>query len=147
MDKVKAYTASKGRILSDYTRYADAAIARARLPYAKAGADPPLPNYDFAREIAPVFRQAREKDAENQAENDLLMLEFALHAYHLEHGSYPDTLGKLAPGFLRTIPADPFGAGEIVKYQRKGEGYMLYSNGPNGKDDHGTYDDIVVNKH
>ncbi len=146
INNVKAYTTSKGQILGDYTRYTNAAIARARLPYAKAGAALPLPNNEFVRAIAPVFNKAREKDAECRQKNDFLMLEFALRAYRLEHGGYPETLVELVPGYLQTVPLDPFGAGEILKYQRQGDGYTLYSNGQNGIDDHGTLDDIVLKK-
>ncbi len=146
VDVVKAYALSKSRILSDYTRYNDAAIAWAKRPYATAGAEPPLPKNEFVSQLTPVFGKARIRDVECQAKNDLLMLEFALHAYHLEHGGYPDTLDKLVPGYLQAVPLDPYGAGSPLHYQRAEQGYLLYSNGPNSKDDHGTVDDIVVKK-
>ncbi len=142
------YTSSKGQLLNDYTKYTDAEIKTAKLPYATALAipDPPLPNDPFACMLVPIFGKAREKDAECETENDLLMLEFALRAYRLEHGNYPVSLDKLLPGYLQSIPVDPFGAGESLHYQRVGQGYTIYSCGPNGKDDHGSIDDIVVNK-
>ncbi len=142
----KALTTSKRQIVTDFTRYTDAAITRARLPYANAGPEPPSPNDVFIQDWVRMYARARVRDAECQAKNDLLMLEFALRAYRLEHGNYPAALEQLAPGHLQAIPTDPFGAGEILKYQRTTNGYTLYSNGPNGKDDHGTVDDIVVKK-
>ena len=142
------YTTSKAQILDDYTRFVDAAIAKANLPYPAAGAvtDPPLPKDLFVRNLVPIYTKARQKDADCQAENDLLMLEFALRAYRLDHGSYPAALAQLLPAYLHSIPPDPFGAGEPLHYRRTGQGYTLYSIGPNGKDDHGSIDDIVVNK-
>ncbi len=144
----RMYTTSKRQFLDDYTHYTDAEIATAKLPYATALAvpAPPLPNDLFTRSLVSIYSKAREKDAECQAKNDLLMLEFALHAYRLEHGSYPVTLEKLTPVYLESIPSDPFGTGESLHYQRTGKGYKLYSCGPNGKDDHGSIDDIVVKK-
>ncbi len=141
---------SKRQVLHDYTHYLDALIATAKLPYATAVtiAAPPLPDDPFARMLAPApaLGKVRQQDAECLAENSLLMLEFALHAYHQERGSYPITLEKLTPVYLQSTPSDPCGAGESLHYRRTGQGYTLYSCGPNGKDDHGTGDDIVVNK-
>ena len=143
------FTTSKGRLLNDYTRFVDAAIAKAKLPYTAAGAvtDPPLPKNILARTLVPIYSKARRKEADCQANNDLLMLEFALRAYRLEHGNYPATLKQLLPADLLTLPHDPFSAGDSLHYQRTGQGYTLYSIGPNGKDDHGMLDDIVVRKH
>jgi len=148
IDYAIAYTTSKRQILRDITRYEDAAIAYARLPYATAGVEPLLPHNYFARMLVPVCGRAREKDAECQTKNELLMLEFALHAYRLEHDSYPATLQKLTSTYLNTVPFDPFGAaGETLHYQRSAQGYTLYSDGVNGKDDHGAIDDTVVKNH
>ncbi len=94
--------------------------------------------------LIPIYHKPRLRDAECQAKTELFMLEFALRAYRLEHGNYPATLNKLVPGYLQSIPLDPYSAGEPLHYQQIGQGYILYTNGPNGKDDHGSNDDIVV---
>lgn len=52
-------------------------------------------------------------------------------------GAYPARLEDLAPRFLDRIPTDPFTGGPFV-YERRGAGYLLYSFGPNGRDDGGT---------
>ncbi len=143
---LRLYTTSKHQLFTGYTRYLDAQIARARRPFAAAGADPPLPNNDLAREMTYFMPNVRRQYAENAAKNGLLMLRFALRAYDLEHGSYPAALEQLTPSYLKAVPLDPCGAGEPLHYHRSGQGYTLYSVGLNGKDDHGTIDDIVVNQ-
>jgi hypothetical protein len=74
---------------------------------------------------------------ETQARNALLLVTLALRAYRLERGGYPETLAELAPSYLRKLPADPFGAGQGFGYRREGGRYVLYSVGPDGKDDGG----------
>ncbi len=63
----------------------------------------------------------------------------ALHRFHADHGSFPDTLDALVPTCLDTIPTDPFDltAGPI-KYLRTNNAFTLYSNGSNFKDDRAT---------
>ena len=67
---------------------------------------------------------------------DLAQLAFALAAYRAEHGEYPVDLAALAPSYLPAVPDDTFAAGPF-HYRRDGEGYLLYSVGPNSKDNGG----------
>ncbi len=60
----------------------------------------------------------------------------ALAGYRAEHGAYPKELGALAPEYFSELPKDPFSGGEFI-YRAEGTGYVLYSVGPNGKDDGG----------
>jgi hypothetical protein len=79
-----------------------------------------------------------ELEAENHlAVNAMLTdLAFALAAYRIEHGRYPEKLDSLAPKYLAKVPNDPYGKGPL-KYRIQGDGYILYSLGPNGIDDGG----------
>lgn len=61
---------------------------------------------------------------------------FALAAWKAEHGSYPDQIDQLAPEVLKSIPIDLF-TGQSLIYRRSETGYLLYSVGPNLKDDDG----------
>ena len=63
--------------------------------------------------------------------------DLALRAYRLEHGAYPATLAALTPAYLKQIPNDPFAASGPLHYKRQGSKYVLYSIGPDGKDDGG----------
>jgi hypothetical protein len=58
-----------------------------------------------------------------------------LRAYRLEHGVFPASLNALALPQGRDI--DPFGKGAPLKYRKSGGSYVLYSVGPDGKDDGG----------
>ena len=63
-------------------------------------------------------------------------LAFALAEYRARHGSYPAKLADLVPKHVAAIPKDVFSGGELL-YKPEGDGYLLYSVGPNGKDDGG----------
>ncbi len=67
-----------------------------------------------------------------------LQLAFALHAFQKDTGKYPAKLGELAPKYLATVPDDIF-SGKPLIYRLEGKGYLLYSFGPNGKDDNGRW--------
>ena len=61
----------------------------------------------------------------------------ALERYRLANGRYPDTLEKLVPAYLKTLPRDAAGGGTL-HYRLKDDGqFLLYSVGSNGKDDGG----------
>jgi len=72
-----------------------------------------------------------------QTQSSLMLTSLALHAYKLDHGSYPSSLAQLAPAYLESLPADPFAPSGTFKYRRIGNKYLLYSVGPDGKDDGG----------
>jgi hypothetical protein len=59
---------------------------------------------------------------------DLVSAGLALAAYHADVGHYPDSLGDLVPKYCREQPLDPFTA-KPLRYQRRGEGYSLFSVG------------------
>jgi hypothetical protein len=69
-------------------------------------------------------------------------LAFALAAYKSDRGRYPAKLDDLAPKYLATVPDDIF-SGKAPIYRRDDDGYLLYSVGPNGKDDEGRWFDDV----
>lgn len=127
----------KGQVLRGYTRYMDASISNARLPYAAHPASPVLPTDPVNQIILPVFAQAGFKNVDNETQNALLTATLALRAYYGEHRSYPAALGALVPSYLKRIPNDPFALAGPLRYRRMGGGYVLYSLGPDGKDDGG----------
>jgi hypothetical protein len=67
---------------------------------------------------------------------EVTKLAFALAAYRAEHGTYPAKLTELVPKYVKTVPEDIFISAPL-HYRREGGGYLLYSLGPNGKDDGG----------
>lgn len=129
---------NKRRIMCDYTNYMDQYIANSKHPYnSKLSAPPPVPNDPFCSVWLPVFTKSRFAEARCHTQNLLLLTSLALRAYKVEHGAYPRFLQELAPGYLKSIPADPLALKGSFKYKLKGSGYVLYSVGPDGKDDGG----------
>lgn len=66
----------------------------------------------------------------------LAQLTITLEMYRAETGSYPQRLEDLSPKYLPTLPIDIF-TGRPPIYRRPERGYVLYSVGPNGRDDAG----------
>jgi type II secretory pathway pseudopilin PulG len=129
---------SKKRIMHDFTVYMDQSSEQARQPYSLHL--PPLhePTDVINKILLPVFMNARFKAVDCETQNALLLVTLALHAFRLEQGHYPNTLAELAPGCLKRLPNDPFAAQGTFHYRLKGQSYLLYSVGPDGKDDGGT---------
>jgi hypothetical protein len=74
-------------------------------------------------------------DRQEQTQRNL-HLAFALAAYRKDHGRYPAKLEALAPKYLPQVPQDLF-SGKGLIYRPTEKGYLLYSVGPNGKDEQG----------
>nr|CAA9286545.1 hypothetical protein AVDCRST_MAG63-3995 [uncultured Armatimonadetes bacterium] len=128
---------SKRKILNNYVRFMDQQIANAREPFAARLPEPELPDDPVNQLLAPVFGQARVKDVNSEVQNALLTVALALRAYRAERGRYPERLAELAPEYLKSVPVDPFALEGPLRYRRTATGYVLYSVGPDGKDDGG----------
>jgi len=131
----------KKRVLKDYAEYMDAIAAGAGRPYPLKMLPPPIPedpiNQTFVSVIGDLRSDLRFNDVTIRAQDGILLVALALHAYHLEHGRYPATLAELAPAYLKKLPNDPFAMQGTFGYVGKGSAYTLYSVGPDGKDDGG----------
>ena len=127
----------KGRSIRNLTGYLDARIVQARLPYALHLTEPPLPSDPVSQMVLPVFDQARIKEVESHTQNNLLLVALALRAYHEDKQAYPATLAELAPTYLKRLPDDPFALKGGFRYRKQGEKFVLYSVGPDAKDDGG----------
>jgi hypothetical protein len=68
----------------------------------------------------------------------LSRLAFALAGYRSDHDKYPATLAELKPKYISEIPKDLFTDKDLIYRPQDGDkGYVLYSLGPNGRDDGG----------
>jgi hypothetical protein len=67
---------------------------------------------------------------------ELSRLALLLAACKAEKGQYPDQMDALAPAYLKAVPKDFF-TGAPLTYKKTDKGYILYSAGPNMKDDGG----------
>jgi hypothetical protein len=90
--------------------------------------------------LAPSLRKVQSAADRTEQIQRNLHVAFALGAYQREQGRYPKTLDALAPKYLEKIPQDLF-TGKALTYRPADKGYLLYSFGPNGKDDGGRYYD------
>ncbi|MEM9657724.1 MAG: hypothetical protein AAF961_05115, partial [Planctomycetota bacterium] len=84
----------------------------------------------------PAVNAANDAADRDQAYLTLAQTAAALAIYRLEHGEYPEALGQLAPEILPQPPVDLYTGAPLV-YQKRGEGYLLYSAFTDGKDDGG----------
>ncbi len=71
------------------------------------------------------------------ARRDAAITVIALHRYQRTHGSFPESLEALVPGFLPTLPLDPVD-GKPLRYVLGDTGPILYSLGGDGDDDGGV---------
>ncbi len=67
---------------------------------------------------------------------DMTDTALGLVLYKRAHGAYPDSLAALVPEFEDAVPVDVFD-GQPLRYERKGEGFLLYSVGLDLDDDKG----------
>ncbi|MCA1596293.1 MAG: hypothetical protein LC772_07695 [Chloroflexi bacterium] len=118
--------------------YMDACIAQSRLPYVVARPRPPVPDDPVNEIVALDWSEWQFRDALDTTQNSLLEVTLALRAYHLEHNAYPSSLQNLCPHYISSVPADPFGGARGLRYRRIGAGCVLYSVGPDQKDNGGT---------
>ncbi|MCW3054956.1 MAG: hypothetical protein JWN14_4126 [Chthonomonadales bacterium] len=127
----------KSQVIAGFTTYMDAITAQARQPYAAKMPPPPLPSDPLNRIILPVMMDGRLKHVDGETQNGLLLVMLALHTFRLEQGRYPASLTELAPAYLKKLPDDPFALQGTFGYHLDGNRYLLYSVGPDGKDDGG----------
>ena len=127
----------KGRVLNNVTSYMDQLTENARKPYALHLPTPKLPFDPISRILLPVFDQTQVRAVNSETQTLLLLVTLALHAYHEEKHTYPALLEELVPAYLKKLPNDPFALRGTFQYRNKGDGFLLYSVGPDSKDDGG----------
>ena len=89
----------------------------------------------FCRLMLPAL--GSKKEAGSLAHLRLSQTALALERFRAAHDNrYPDALGELSPQLLPAVPVDPFD-GQPLRYRKQDTGYLLYSIGPDLKDDGG----------
>ncbi|HND51880.1 MAG TPA: protein kinase [Pirellulaceae bacterium] len=61
----------------------------------------------------------------------------AVNHFRAERGTWPTSLADLVPAYMNAVPNDPYD-GEPLRYRRTTDGVVIYSIGPDGKDDQGA---------
>ncbi|MFH1905504.1 MAG: hypothetical protein ABIK53_08300 [bacterium] len=96
-----------------------------------------IPKYCvLTRMLIPALTRVREQMSLHEARIQVCRTGLALKIYKAKYGTYPDSLAKLTPDILEKIPSDPFTDMNLI-YKRAKHGFILYSLGPNMKDDGG----------
>lgn len=136
-------TADPQTVLHQYTQYREQFVHKALSPYAAKvpiRAVPPdlLTAFGLIVFKYDPYVSLYVRDVSTQTENAFMIVVLALEAYRREHGAFPNTLSALVPRYLHRVPDDPFALAGSLRYHRTGTQYILYSVGPNGKDDHGA---------
>ena len=74
---------------------------------------------------------------------DTMQLTLAIYMYKKIHGKYPDSLGMLVSTIMKSLPEDPFSGNDYI-YRREGDGFIVYSVGPNQKDNDGYLESTEI---
>jgi len=88
--------------------------------------------------LLPALSRACNWEARLDAQLGNAEIALALHIYKAKYGEFPDSLKKLIPEILTSLPLDPF-TGKDYIYRRKEEGFIVYSVGDNLKDNGGKW--------
>jgi hypothetical protein len=92
--------------------------------------------------MMPSISKVLEAEDRRTMSHEMQRVAFALAGHFADHKTYPTSLDALVPKYIKTIPGDGF-SGTSLLYKPDAKGYVLYSVGPNGKDDDArTRDDL-----
>lgn len=134
--KFRWWTTSKRAIMANAETRLNRMIYEARKPYAVS----PPKDIDFNNYFHTWVEDyvcTRGEWEFVRALDGMLAVSLALHAWRLERGDYPQSLRELTPEYLKKLPDDPFAVKGTFKYQRLKNDYLLYSPGPDCKDNRG----------
>ena len=93
--------------------------------------------------MMPSVRPTWEVDLAGIARLRACVTALAVERYRLAKGKLPDGLGDLVGEYLESVPADPF-TGQMLKYKKLQQGYVVYSVGKDGKDDGGVEQEGLI---
>jgi len=95
-----------------------------------------LIGYTPIKLLFPAIAMARQATVRVKLNADGVSVALAVIRYQRQHGQWPESLDKLVGTFLKNVPTDPFD-GQPLRYQLRGDGFVIYSVGVNGVDDGG----------
>ena len=105
--------------------------------FAKAKGEPePRPRSLLLNNSLPCYGSIWRTELRTVVERDLTLLEAAFLKYRADRHKDPRSLEDLTESYLTKVPEDPF-SGKPYLFEVTGDGYAIYSVGPDGKDDKG----------
>ena len=118
------------RLMCEYVRFAEQPYSREQLEYLKKKAQ--KKRYTIKKELTSPIWRTKEVYCAMIAELRIAQAGLALFQYKQKEGAFPDSLEALK---LQNIN-DPFSNGLLI-YKTEGQGFVLYSIGPDQKDNNG----------
>jgi hypothetical protein len=86
--------------------------------------------------MMPTFGPSIETTFRADASRHLAEIALAMHRYYAVHGKFPDKTDSLSPEFIALVPGDPYND-QPIQLKTTATGWILYSVGPDMKDDGG----------
>lgn len=126
-----------------YQRYMESCQARAEQPFASTTERDREATLAAAHHglltsiILPAMDRFLFQAAQAKAAHAAAYVGVAAERYHLDHGSFPPSLDALVPQYLDDLPLDPFDNAPL-KFRVRGGDLLVYSIGPDRKDDGGA---------
>jgi len=94
--------------------------------------------YFLVRTLIPALQRVGELSFRGKAMHEATLTVLALRRRQMEKGAYPEKLEELVTeGYLRQLPEDPY-SDSILRYEKRGDDFILYSLGRNFVDDGGV---------
>jgi hypothetical protein len=137
-----------------YLRLMARIISVDRLPYREARRGVPMPHPEtgettppgtqlpryavITRMLLPVFDYAIAARDKALARIGLAQWGLAINVFHIREGRWPNSLDEVRQTVRWKLPLDPFSGRHFI-YRREAGGYLLYSIGPNLRDDGGRF--------
>ena len=88
--------------------------------------------------LFPASNAALESDVRALANRRMLIIALGAAAYRTEYGVYPESIDAVCE-YLPVVPIDPYSE-KPFHYRLEGDGFVVYSVGPNGVDEDGRYE-------
>jgi hypothetical protein len=137
-----AWLTPKRYAFASLDQYYKAVIAECRKPYRRRRLVP-APSALIFRNFG-LTQVTGETEAEwwrPQVDLDLLEAALAVRLYRLENGRFPTRLSEIPKPWLPVVPTDPWG--QSIAYRLKHGSPLIYSFGPDGRDDGGRLADAL----
>ncbi len=93
--------------------------------------------YILSGMLLPALSRLTVREADGLARLRVAQAALAIERFRLANGRLPKELNELIPGFLSVVPIDPFDGAQL-RYKLRPKSYVVYSIGPDGRDDDGT---------
>ena len=130
--------AAHSRLSAEHRRLAARAYHEARDGWEKVEQDVPIgPMAILTNHLTPALGGAARMCAQGDARRGVARTALAAVRYRARHGRLPGTPADLVGELLTVVPVDPFD-GRAIRWKPTKDGAVVYSIGPDGKDDGGA---------